>query len=219
MREKVIQTIEQEKIIVIVRGVERSKLIPLAEAMYSGGIRLLEITFDADGRVSDDETAEGVGALVEHFKNRMYIGAGTVLNVEQVRRVKEAGGSFIISPQIDRAVIEETRRLQLVSMPGALTPSEICAADAYGADFVKVFPAGCLGAGYIKAIRAPLSHIRLTAVGGIDDQNMADYIRAGVSGFGVGTNIVNKKMLHDNDYEGLTQLAGRYVAAAKGSSR
>ena len=89
MRESIIQTIEKEKIIVIVRGVDKEKLIPLAEAMYKGGIRLLELTYSANGKISDEETAENIGMLAEHFAGRMYIGAGTVLTEKQVEGLTE----------------------------------------------------------------------------------------------------------------------------------
>ena len=215
MRDQIIQAVEREKIIVIVRGVEREKLIPLAEAMYQGGIRLLEITYSANGSVSDEETADRIGMLQKHFGDRMYIGAGTVLTPAQVRLTAEAGGAFIISPNTKQAVIEETKRLGLVSMPGAYTPSEIEDAHEYGADFVKLFPATSLGADYVKAVKAPLSHIRLLAVGGIDLNNIKDYLRAGACGFGMSSNIVDKKLLNEENYKGITDLAARYVAAVK----
>jgi len=213
MRNDIIKAIEKNKIIVIVRGVEKEKLIPLGEAMYDGGIRLLEVTYDATGKVSTSETAERINMLAEHFKGRMLIGAGTVLSIEQVEATKKAGGAFIISPNTDEGVIGKTVELDMVSMPGALTPTEAVNAHNAGADFVKLFPAGDLGAGYVKAIKAPLSHIKFTAVGGINDTNMKDYIKAGASGFGVGTNIVDKKLLEKDDYLGITELAKKYVDA------
>ena len=97
MREQIIQAVEQEKIILIVRGVEREKLIPLAEAMYAGGIRLLEITYSANCKVSDEDTAENIRLLAEHFAGRMYIGAGMVLTEKQVALTAQAGCKFIIS--------------------------------------------------------------------------------------------------------------------------
>lgn len=212
MREKVIKAIEENKIIVIVRGVEGEKLIPLAEAMYDGGIRLLEITYSANGAVSDEETAENIKKLSEHFDGRMYIGAGTVLTESQVELTKAAGGRFIISPDANEAVIKKTRELEMVSMPGALTPTEIQAAHRSGADFVKMFPITNMGIGYVKAVKAPLSHIKLLAVGGVDENNMADYLKAGVCGFGVGSNIIDKKMLAAEDYAGITALAKKYTA-------
>jgi 2-dehydro-3-deoxyphosphogluconate aldolase/(4S)-4-hydroxy-2-oxoglutarate aldolase len=215
MRTEVLQTIEQEKIIVIVRGVEREKLIPLAEAMYEGGIRLLEVTYSANGKVSDADTAENIRMLAEHFEGRMYIGAGTVLTEEQVELTAQAGGKFIISPDTCPLVIEKTRELGMVSMPGALTPTEIQMAHKSGADFVKLFPITSLGTGYVKAVKAPLSHIKLLAVGGVDENNIPDYLKAGVDGFGLGSNIIDKKKITENDWAGITALAEKYTALIK----
>lgn len=211
MLKKIKETILDKKIIVIVRGAQSEKLIPLAEAMYDGGIRLLEITYSADGSVSDEDTAANIKALADHFGDRMYIGAGTVLTEKQVKLTKEAGGCFIISPDTNSDVIRKTKELDMVSMPGALTPTEIQEAHISGADFVKLFPITNMGVDYVKAVKAPLSHIKLLAVGGITENNMKEYIKAGVSGFGVGSNIIDKKMLAEEDYSGITALAEKYV--------
>lgn len=211
MRKDVINSVEENKIIVIVRGVEREKLVSLAEAMYDGGIRLMEITYDAKGIVSDGETAKNIEMLREHFDGRMRIGAGTVLRVEQVELTRSAGGEFIISPDSNRAVIEKTRALEMVSIPGALTPTEIQSAHSFGADFVKLFPVSSLGIDYVKAISAPLSHIKLLAVGGINDTNMESYLKAGVSGFGIGANIVDKKLILANEFSKIRALAQKYT--------
>ena len=215
MRNKIIEAVEREKLIVIVRGVERELLIPLAEAMYKGGVRLLELTFSADGRISDSETADRIKMLSEHFEGRMFIGAGTVLKESQVELCAKAGGKFIISPDTNEKVIKKTIELGLVSMPGALTPTEVQAAHSFGADFVKLFPVDSLGASYVKAVRAPLSHIKLLAVGGVDLSNISDYKKTGVSGFGISSGIVDKKLLAAGDFEGITNLAERYVTLAK----
>ncbi len=215
MREQIIKTIEKEKIIVIVRGVEKEKLIPLAEAMYAGGIRLLEVTYSANGKVSDEETAENIRILSKQFEGRMYIGAGTVLTEKQVELTAQAGGKFIISPDTYPEVIKKTRELGLVSMPGALTPSEMQIAHRNGADFIKIFPITSLGASYVKAVKAPLSHLKMLAVGGVDENNMAEYLKAGINGFGLGSNIIDKKKIAENDWSGITELAKKYVSLVK----
>lgn len=211
MRETVISTVEKEKIIAILRGIAGEDLIPLAEALYAGGIRLLEITYDASGRVSDGETAASISALATHFAGRMLIGAGTVLTEEQVALTQAAGGKFIISPDTCEKVIQKTRALGMVSIPGALTPTEIAAAHRAGADFVKLFPVNALGAAYVKAIRAPLSHVRLLAVGGIRPDNMGEYLQAGIAGFGIGSNITPKDAIKAKDFERITALARQYA--------
>lgn len=211
MKNTVIKAIEEYKIIAILRGIPKEKIIPTAEALYNGGIRLLELTYSAGGNVSDEETAESIKMLAEHFKDRMYIGAGTVLTPKQVELTKCANGLFAISPNTDEQVIAECSKLGLVSIPGALTPTEIVAADKFGADFVKLFPITSLGTEYVKAVKAPLSHIKFLAVGGINESNMNDYLSVGVCGFGIGSNITDKKMISEGNWEGITALAKKYT--------
>ena len=215
MRTEVISAIEKEKIIVIVRGVEKEKLLPLVKAMYDGGIRLIEITFSADGRVSDEQTAENIRLVAKEFDGKMLVGAGTVITEKQVELTAAAGGKFIISPDAYSNVIKKTVELGMVSIPGALTPTEIQSAYRSGADFVKLFPVSTLGVSYVKAIKAPLSHVKFLAVGGIDEKNVADYIGAGVCGVGVGSNVVNKTMIKNGDWAGITKLAELYVSNLK----
>ena len=211
----IIKSVEENKIIAIVRGVDKEDLLPLAEALYEGGLRLLEITYSADGRVSDTETASRIKLLGDTFEGRMLIGAGTVLTEAQVELTANAGGKFIISPDTNTEVIEKTKELGLVSMPGALTPSEITAAHRAGADFVKLFPVTSFGPEYIKAISAPLSHIKLLAVGGVDLDNIKKFLKAGVCGFGLGSNIIDKKLIAEGNFGGITELARKYVEEIK----
>lgn len=214
MREQIINAIREKKIIVIARGIKKKMLIPLAEALYEGGIRLLETTYSPDGKISDEETAENIKMLSSHFDGRMYIGAGTVLTEKQVEITKSAGGKFIISPDTNGDVIKKTRELGMVSIPGALTPSEIQSAHLYGADFVKLFPVCSLGTEYVKLIKPPLSHIELLAVGGIAQNDVVEYLSAGVSGFCIGSNIIDKQALAENNYKAITEIAKEFVSIA-----
>ena len=215
MKQRIIERIRQEKLIVIVRGVEESKLIPLSEALYRGGIRLLELTYSANGSVSDEDTARRINLLCQHWGDRMEIGAGTVLTERQVELTKAAGGGFIISPDTNVDVIRHTCELGLVSIPGALTPSEITAAHRAGADFVKLFPVTDFGTSYIKNVRAPLSHIPMLAVGGITVENAKEYLQAGACGLGIGSSITNKQMLAANDFDGIAALASAFCEAVR----
>ena len=211
MKNQVIEAIEKNKIIVIVRGVEKENIIPLAEAMYNGGIRLIEFTYDPKGKLSDEENAANIEMAHNHFRGEMYVGAGTVLSEKQVLLTKQAGGRFIISPDTNPEVITATTKSGLVSIPGALTPTEVVAAHRCGADFVKLFPVGSLGKNYIKDISAPLSHIKLLAVGGVDVNNINEFFESGACGVGIGSGIVNKKLIASKDFEALTALARSYV--------
>ena len=218
MQRDIINAIKERKIIAIVRGVEPKKLVPLAKALYDGGIRLMEITYSADGSVSDEETAAAVGTLANEFDGRMYIGSGTVLTREQVKRTYDVGGRFIISPNTDTEVIKYTKELGMVSIPGALTPSEAEAANRAGADFVKLFPVTSMGTSYVKAIAAPLSHIKFLAVGGITPENIGEYLDIGVCGFGIGSNIINKEYIAHGNFEKITASAKEYVMAVNGET-
>jgi 2-dehydro-3-deoxyphosphogluconate aldolase/(4S)-4-hydroxy-2-oxoglutarate aldolase len=215
MQNEIIKKVEEEKLVVILRNIKKDKLKDLTQAMYDGGVRLLEVTYSANGSVSDEETAENIKFLCESFKGKMHIGAGTVLSEKQVELTFNAGGEFIISPDTYEAVIKKTKELGMISMPGALTPSEIQSAVRYGADFVKLFPITNLGTGYVKAVKDPLSHVKLLAVGGINLDNIDEYLEAGVCGFGLGTNIIDKNMVKNNDFDGITALAAKYVEAVK----
>lgn len=206
-----IKEIEKNKIIVIVRGVCAEKLIPLCEAMYEGGIRVVECTYDATGKISDEEIYENIKLLVENFGDKMVIGAGTVLTKNQVALTMAAGGKFIISPDANPKIIKYTKRQGLVSIPGALTPSEIALSARAGADFVKVFPVNLFGPNYIKTIKAPLSHIKLLAVNGITAENMSEYLLAGATGVGIGSGIVNKKYIEENNFAAITAAAKEYT--------
>ena len=211
IRNNIIEAVEKNKIIVIVRGVEREKILPLAEAMFEGGIRLIEFTYDARGNMPDEENAANIEAVAKRFGGELLVGAGTVLTEKQVELTARAGGSFIISPDTNPEVIARTKACGLVSIPGALTPTEVAVAHRSGADFVKLFPVNYYGPKYIKDISAPLSHVKLLAVGGITVDNMTDYLSAGACGVGVGTGIVDKKLVADGNFAAITELAKKFT--------
>lgn len=211
-REKIIEDIEKNKVIVIMRGFSAEQLIRSVDAMEKGGIRLVEVTFDQTGTTSDHTTAEYISALKKNFGGRMRIGAGTVMTEEQVELAYHAGAEFIISPDCYEAVIKKTRELGMVSIPGAFTPTEAASANRFGADFVKLFPNSEVKISYLKALIAPLSHIKFLAVGGVNHENMIDYFKAGAKGIGVATAIADKKAIFAGDYEEITRRARLFTS-------
>lgn len=213
MRSEIIEQVKKHRVIAIVRGVESTQCRAVAEALYRGGIRLLEITYDQKRPETWDKTAEAIHDLVISYQGKMFIGAGTVTSRELVRLTAQAGGEFIVSPNSDQAVITCTRDLDLVSIPGALTPSEILHAHTWGADFVKLFPAAALGIGYLKAIRAPISHVDLLATGGIHAANAKAFLEAGAAGLGVGGSLADKMQIEAGAYDKLTEAAENLLAA------
>lgn len=214
MREQVIKQIQEEKIIAIVRGVDVEKAVNVAQALYDGGIKLVEVTFNLNDPSSHLKTAQAIRGIKEKMAGKMLVGAGTVTSVALVELAKQAGAEYIISPDTDEAVIRKTVELGLVSLPGAFTATEAKRAHAAGADFVKIFP--CVGNGpeYIKALCAPLNHIRFLAVGGVSAENAADFLKAGAVGIGVGGSLVNKKWVASGNYARITEEAHRLTASA-----
>lgn len=216
MYEATLKKIREAKIIAIVRGLPVGQLEGLANAFVQGGIELIEVTFAQDKPDTWKDTVNGIKMLTEKFSTAILPGAGTVLTLEQLQMAYAAGAKYIISPNTNPDVIKATKELGLVSLPGAMTPSEINMAYEAGADMVKIFPVGQLGAAYIKAIKAPLSHIPLLAVGGVNEKNAAEYIKAGAAGLGVGGNLVNKDWIANGEFEKITSLARQLVAAVNG---
>ena len=204
MREAVIQKILEKKAIAIVRGYTPEEVLNLAKALYAGGIELLEVTFDQKSAEARQVTVETVKLLNKELGDKMCFGTGTVTTVEMVKLTHEAGGKFVISPDMDPEVIKATRELGMVSIPGALTPSEIKQAYVCGADFVKVFPVNAMGVSYIKAVTAPLSHIRMLAVGGVDGGNIRNYLAAGAVGAGVASCLFKKEWIKEGQWEQIT---------------
>jgi len=215
MREKVIQKILESKIIAIVRGMEEQYILPLAEALLAGGISMMEITFNQGKPETFETTTKSITALRETYGERLLVGVGTVITAAQLNLAKKAGALYIVSPNTNTEIIKNTIELNLVSLPGALTPSECLAAHEAGADFVKLFPASDLGSSYLKAIKAPLNHIKFLAVGGINEKNATDFIKAGAIGIGVGGNLVNKDWIAAGEWGKITGFAKQLVDAVK----
>lgn len=212
MREQVIQEILNNKIVAIVRGMDQEQALKIAHALYEGGIRLVEVTFNQKDPSTHKISAAAISAIKEEMAGKMLVGAGTVTSEALVELAAQAGAEFIISPDTDVAVIRKTRELGLVSLPGAYTATEAKQAHNAGADFVKLFPCIEGAPAYLKALCAPLNHIRFVAVGGVNADNAADFMKAGAVGVGVGGCLVNKKWVEAGEYWKITEEARRFVA-------
>ena len=218
-KEICIHGVLKHKLIAILRKVEPDKLLHVAEALYRGGIRLMEVTFVPSGAFPEELTLGQIESIRKSFGQELLAGAGTVLTSKQAELAHGAGASFIISPNTEEWVIKRTLELGMTSIPGALTPTEMQRAHELGADFVKLFPAGELGLAYIKGVMAPLNHIKTLAVGGIHENNMAAFLAAGVKGFGIGSNLVSGDLIKKGEYKELELLAARFAAKAMEGER
>ncbi len=211
MRETIIQKVLDKKLIAIVRGVYGEDCLKLAEALYAGGVEMMEVTFDQSQPEKLSQTSDTVKLLCENLGDKMIFGAGTVTTIEMVQLAEDAGAQFIVSPDTNEAVIRKTVADGLVSMPGAMTPTEILQAHEYGADFVKLFPASALGPSYLKAVKAPISHVQILAVGGVNEQNLKSFLNAGAVGAGVGGNLVNKAWIAAGEFDKITAAAKAFT--------
>ncbi|MBQ7171065.1 MAG: bifunctional 4-hydroxy-2-oxoglutarate aldolase/2-dehydro-3-deoxy-phosphogluconate aldolase [Clostridia bacterium] len=213
---KLKQQLLTERLIVIARDIPAPSLLPLGEALYFAGVRFLELPFPANaGAESDKNHAAKIAVLAKAFRGRMQIGGGTILTSSQVELTKAAGGSFLLSPDVNEAVIRATKAAGLLSIPAGFTPTEIRKAYDAGADFVKFFPASVAGPDYIKAVLGPLSYIPIIAMGGVTLDSIPAYLAAGAKGFGIGGGIVDRELLQKNDFEGIFRLSKTYVEKIK----
>ncbi|ROV59336.1 bifunctional 4-hydroxy-2-oxoglutarate aldolase/2-dehydro-3-deoxy-phosphogluconate aldolase [Vibrio ponticus] len=210
-RHDVIAAIEEHQVFAIVRGISADKIRPTMDALYEGGIRLVEVTFDRKN--GDENTLNALKILAEEYQGKLIFGAGTVTTQQQVKQVHACGGQFIVSPDLNPEVVKATLEHELVSLPGVMTATEALQAHQLGADFIKLFPGALLGPAYLQALCAPLSDLKFIAVGGVDSDNLADFAKAGAIGFGIGSNIVSNKLVEANQFVDIYENACRYKQA------
>ena len=215
MYDNIVKSIFDNKIIAIIRGIGSDRILSAVEALLNGGIRLLEVTYNHQNDDTRADTLKSLKLITKEFGNDVSLGVGTVLTTKQVEDAVDSGAQYVISPNTDVLVIKKTKELGKISIPGAFTPSEMVLAYYTGADIVKLFPAGVLGTNYIKAVLAPLSHIPVVAVGGIDSNNAAEFIKAGAIGVGVGGSLVDIKAIYAGEYEKITIMAREYLLKIK----
>jgi len=179
-----IQTLDAQPLIAILRGLEPEEAVAVGEAIVAAGFVSLEVPMNSP------RPLESVRRLRDALDGRALVGAGTVLTVEAAQQVADAGGQMIISPNTNPAVIHEAKRLGLLSIPGFFTPSEAFTALSAGADALKLFPAEIAGPQGLKAVRAVLpKEARVYVVGGAGPDSVGAWLSAGASGFGVGSAI------------------------------
>ncbi|MFP7297057.1 bifunctional 4-hydroxy-2-oxoglutarate aldolase/2-dehydro-3-deoxy-phosphogluconate aldolase [Neobacillus niacini] len=209
-----VEEIKKRSVVAVIRGASIESIIPMAAALKDGGVTALEITMETPKALAVIEKAADV------FGDEMFVGAGTVLDAETARAAILSGAKFVFSPTVRKETIEITKRYGVISVPGAFTATEILTAYEYGADVIKVFPAGSVGPGYFKNIAGPLPHIPLMPTGGIDMENASDYIRSGAVAVGVGSSLVDPKKELTEQYlalitENAKKLIGQVQTARK----
>ncbi|GAA0348606.1 bifunctional 4-hydroxy-2-oxoglutarate aldolase/2-dehydro-3-deoxy-phosphogluconate aldolase [Bacillus horti] len=209
-REEKIQSLKDAQVVAVIRKIDPDKVIPLVSALVAGGVTGIEITLDSQNALKLIKESK------ERFGQEAFVGAGTVLSVEEAKEALEAGADFIVSPILNKEVVDHVKETSSLVVPGVYTPTEMWQAMQWGADMVKIFPITTLGPKFIKDVKGPLSHIPLMTTGGIDLSNIAEYVKAGVHAVGVGGSLMDKVLIQNNDWDGLTQLAKRFKEAVQG---
>lgn len=200
-----VDTLEKARIIAILRGIEPAELIPAVEALYCGGVRAVEVTFNTPG------APDMVRRLTERFGERLAVGAGTVLDGEQARVAIQAGADFLLSPVLDESMVKTCVESGKIAVPGVMTPTEALQAVRWGAQIVKVFPAITVGTDYFRQIAAPLEFLKLMAVGGLTKENFQSFLDAGACCVGIGGGLADRAKIRAHDWEGLTSLARAFT--------
>jgi 2-dehydro-3-deoxyphosphogluconate aldolase/(4S)-4-hydroxy-2-oxoglutarate aldolase len=196
-------------IVAVIRAPHGELLADVAEALLSGGVEVMEVTFTVP------KALDVLQRVAERIGDRILLGAGTVLDGETARAALLSGAEFIVSPTVNLDVIRLCRRYDKAVLPGAFTPTEIVAAWEAGADVVKIFPSDVTGPKYIKALRGPLPHVRMMPTGGVNLDTAADFLRAGACALGFGGSLVEPKAVASGDLKRIETLARQYVTIVR----
>lgn len=213
-RVKTLQQIQDCGLVPVIRAESADQATRVIDALLAGGVRAVEVTMTVPGAL--EVIRELAASLPEH----VVLGAGTVLDAETARLAILAGARFVVSPALDPEMIRLCHRYQVAAMPGTMTPTEIVRAMEEGADVVKVFPASALGPGFIKAVKAALPQAPLMPTGGVNLENVGEWIKAGCVAVGVGGELTAGA--RTGDYSRVTATARAFmerIAAARNRTR
>jgi 2-dehydro-3-deoxyphosphogluconate aldolase/(4S)-4-hydroxy-2-oxoglutarate aldolase len=201
--------IRETGVVAIMRANSSDQLMAAADAIKTGGVKVIEVTMTTPG---------AIGVIAEataRYGDDVLFGAGTVLDTETARAAILAGAGFIVAPTLNLEVIALCNRYSIPVMPGCYTPTEMLTAWEAGADMIKLFPADVGGPALIKAIRAPLPQLDIVPVGGVNLDTAVEFIRKGAAALGVGSSLVNQKLLETGDMAELTRRAAAFIEAVK----
>jgi 2-dehydro-3-deoxyphosphogluconate aldolase / (4S)-4-hydroxy-2-oxoglutarate aldolase len=206
MAEATQQTIERAGLIPVLRARSAAQAHAVVKAMIAGGVTVVEVTMTVPGAV------ELLRELKREFSSAILLGAGTVTTASEVEATVGTGAEFVVSPSFHPDVVAKTHALGKVSIPGALTPTEVITAWRAGADYVKIFPCSAVGgASYLKALLAPFPELKLIPTGGVTLQTAESFLRAGAKALGVGSDLVNLAAIDDGRPETITEMARAYL--------
>lgn len=210
-----LEFLKQERFVAILRHIPKEYAKEAAKALYEGGIRIFEVTFNPSSPTTFEDTAEIIFAIRELYGDKVSVGAGTVVDVNYAKAAKKAGAEFVVSPCTDPKVIAYARKTGMLSCPGAYTPTEIVRAYSLGADIVKIFPVGPTEVGYLKNVTGPLSHIPFMPTGGINPDTIESFMACGPVAVAAGATIITKALVEAGEWETITANAKAHVDKIK----
>lgn len=196
-------------LLAIMRNVPLDKTLPYAKAIFDGGVSFFEVALNSP------HATEQIVMLKKNFGEKAFIGAGTAITVERAKMAVQAGAQFLLSPSTDEEVLAYCAAEGIAMLPGALTPSDVTTCMKYGFSVIKLFPAGDMPKGYIKSLKGPLDGTDYIAIGGVNRDNAADFIRQGYLGVGMGSNILPKDAVASGDWAAASEYVAKMVADIK----
>lgn len=205
--------VRRTKIIAIMRAQQSANMLSAAEAIHAGGVRVIEVTMTTPGAL------DLISEANQRFGDDVLFGAGSVLDAETARLAILAGAGFIVAPTLSLPVIAMCRRYSIPVMPGCYTPTECLTAWEAGANMIKLFPADVGGPDFVKAILAPMPQLEIVPVGGVTVNNVSEFIRKGATAVGVGSSLINQKLVEQGDFAELTHRARAFIEAVKRIAR
>lgn len=206
MAETTAETLERVGLIPVLRARNVKQAHAVVQAMLSGSVSVVEVTMTVPGAV------ELLKELKNEYGSKLLLGSGTVTTAAQADATIEAGAEFVVSPSFHPEVIAVTKAHGKLSIPGALTPTEVIAAWNAGADYVKIFPCSAMGgASYLKSLLAPFPHLKLIPTGGVTHHTAASFLEAGARALGVGSDLVNLAAIDEGKPEIITAAARIYL--------
>lgn len=209
--------IKEHGLVVIFRGVDIASVPDLVRAIYAGGARIVETTFDPSDPDTVEKTTEVIKTIYKTMGDKMLVGAGTVIDEAYAVAAKEAGAQFLLSPDTNPDIIRLTKKLGLISIPGALTPTEAMIAYRAGADIVKLFPVTKDDLDYLVNITRPLSHIPFLCTGGVNPDTIGSFFTAGACAVGTGISILKPELIAASDFDGITALTKLHIDRMNGA--
>ncbi len=200
---------QKAPIVGIIRNLSLEDLKQILPIYREAGLTTIEITMNTPG------AEEMIRYALENESEGLNIGAGTVCTKEDLNNALDAGAQFIVTPVISKKIIKRCVKAGVPVFPGGFTPTELYSAWTYGATMVKIYPATSLGPDYIKDLKAPLNHLKVLPTGGINLENMDQFLKAGADGLGIGSQLFDKKMIQEKDWPALKAYFEKFVEKLK----